>query len=227
MASPCGRLAPGPSQFEVRTGALQHAGGGSVVTADPYHPPARPPIQPREFTPSHATSSWPTVIGVIAIVLGALAVLGELAGSAAVFLLDTFPSAVPQARATAMEAVQQLGFWVVADSLLCMGAAALLVAVGIGLLRRRHWAVRTASVWAWFKILLVAADAAVTYPLVKAQCEAAFQQMSGIPGVPARTSELMTFGALALVLVWGWAWPVFLLIWLARREIRAETSAWR
>ena len=196
------------------------------MTADSYHSPARPPTQPSEFTASQATSLWPLVIGIIAIVFGALAVLAELAGSAAVFLLDTFPSAVPQARATAVEAVNQLGFWAVANSLLCIGAAALLVAVGIGLLKRRHWGVRTARVWACFKIVLVAADAAVTYPLVKVQCEAAFQQMSGIPGMPAQTTELMTFGAVALVLVWGWALPVFLLIWLARRKIKAETSAW-
>lgn len=196
------------------------------MTTNRYPGPAQPPTRPGDFTASQAISLWPTAIGIIAIVFGALAVLGELAGWAAVFLLDTFPSAVPQTQATAMEAVNQLGFWAVANSLLCMGAAALLVAVGVGLLKRRQWGVRTGRVWACFKIMLVPADAAVTYPLVKVQCEAAFRQMSGIPGMPTQTTELMTFGAVAWVLVWGWALPVFLLIWLARRKIKAETSAW-
>jgi hypothetical protein len=109
-----------------------------------------------------------------------------------------------------------------------LGAAvmgAILVIVGIGILKRRPWAIPVSRAWAGAKIFFT-----IAYNLINYQIQQ--EMMSTMPqgqNMPAMAAPFMTIFlviGLAVGIVWGCALPVFLLIWFRREKIQAETAEW-
>jgi len=169
-----------------------------------------------------APSSWPTAIGTIAIVLGAGGVLLGVYSALAPVIFKSIGQLVPSEATLA--AVQAYAPWSVPLYVLSTLAAGLLLAVGVGLVQRRCWSVRAARLWAWVRILIVAALSVLTYSMSRDQMTAMAEEPRS--PMPAWLAEVMPAISVASVIAWGWAFPVFLLIWLARRRIRSEASQW-
>jgi hypothetical protein len=104
-------------------------------------------------------------------------------------------------------------------------AAVLLLPAGIGLLKRRLWGVRLTRTWARVKMVMVVGVAALTY-VMQQQMWAAMTKQNA-PGSPFGPMEgVMVATAVVFALVWGWALPVFMLIFLSRRKVKEHIDTW-
>jgi hypothetical protein len=173
------------------------------------------------------------VIGVIAIILGSLATLGGCMslGSSAMFGL--FASAMPQEQAEMMDATKAfMPLMMIAAGLTTPIAIVLLIG-GIGLTKRSPWSPKTCRIWAGLKMLIVVYGSIIGYLVQQAQMEAMQRMLEEDPNTAAAIpgffgTFMAILGPLTLVLgiVWGWALPIFMLIWFSRRKIKAEIAQW-
>jgi len=120
------------------------------------------------------------------------------------------------------------------------GAGALLLAGGILLLRRRRVASPVLKFWAVLKLVGGTYLVYQNTILTKIQFAALFRPEISMPEVDGSNETLedfdriMDFGIMQAALwfgaVFGWLWlaalPVFLLIWLNRRRVKAEIASW-
>ncbi len=188
-----------------------------------------PPSDPAEVPPS----TWPTVIGVIAIVLGGLGALFGCLGAFSPLFMGMMQSVVPEGQVTGLEGMMDWAVWLVAVSIVSMLIAVLLLVAGIGITKRRAWGPKVALVWAGLKMIFVIVHSVASYLIQIAQFEAMQEAMANDQNMPAGMGALMgslmqAFGIFGLLIgvLWGWALPVFLFIWFARKKIRTETAGW-
>ena len=202
--------------------AMQETGG---VPA----PATTPPTLPAELVASPRPTGWPMVIGVIAIVIGALGALGGLCGAASPWFAGFIMNQMPEAQRGAIEVTQKWWGWTVTAYLVSTAVAILLLVAGAGLVRRRAWARRTCINWAVLKMLLVVATTAMSYPIARETSEVTLRPSASAPSTPVNVQQFAELGmivGLTFGLLWGWALPVFLLIWFARGKIRNEVAGW-
>ncbi|HSW46695.1 MAG TPA: hypothetical protein VLM89_14125 [Phycisphaerae bacterium] len=184
-----------------------------------YPYPSTPPIQPGGLTMEAEPSKWPTVIGIIAVVLAAIGILGGVCG-----LVQSFvprPGMPAGAGGPAMEFHVTPMMTVLAVVGFAFSAG--LLAIGIGLLKRRPWSVTLARFWAPLSILLAVCNFFVVHAMQKQMFEAMADQ--GTP-VPQGMAGGIAAGSAACGLMFGCAFPVFMLIWFARRKIKDEVAGW-
>ena len=192
-----------------------------------------PPTLPGQLPVSQQTSAhWSKPIGIIATVLGALGILGGGGGLLTPFFMslmsELMREVVPKGQPTgmeALEALEQWSGWLITCSLLAIVIAAMLLAAGIGMLRHRRWAVRLGIYWATVKILFVVVQAAFNVPMQKEQL-AAMGQMPNTPQLSGSFASAMTILTVIIGVAWGWALPVFLLIWFSRRKVKDDIAGW-
>lgn len=189
--------------------------------------PMTPPTEIGYAPVPPAPSSWPTVIGIIAIVFGAGGILGGCWGSIAPLMLDQMTSFMPTAASRAQ--LEIVGQWAGLSVALSAGAllvATLLLIAGIGLVKRTAWAARATIVWVVAKLLFVAGQSIATYFIQQETMAAISQSDPSLAQMPPGATEMMVVGGTACALLWGWALPIFMLIWFARGKIRAEVATW-
>ncbi len=196
----------------------------STTPAAESTPPAAPPTTPAPIAaePSH----WPTPIGVIAIVLGALGFLGGAANLLQPLILDFVAAAMPDQMKAQMDVTRR---WM--PTTMTLNAfqsllALLLLVAGVMVLRRRPAGATLAVTWAILKMIVAVAASYVGYLVQGETMKAIAEAGQSPPGFAAFSGPLAILG-LALGLLWGWAFPVFMLIWFARRPIRREVAAWQ
>lgn len=114
-----------------------------------------------------------------------------------------------------------------AGSLLYLVLAVLQLAVGIGLIGRRAWTRGAALTWAWLKIVAVVLILIPPYQMEKEAFEAMQPQGRGGGSAAMGYAELGLTIGICLALAWGWALPVFMLIWLNRGSIKEQVEGWR
>ena len=152
-------------------------------------------------------------------------------GSSAMFGL--FTSAMPEEQAEIMNATEPLMPLMMISGGLTMVVAIVLLFGGIGLTKRSPRSPKTCRIWAVLKMLLVVFASIVGYLVQLAQMEAMQRMLEEDPNTPAAMvgffgTLMAVFGPLTLVLgiIWGWALPIFMLIWFSRRKIKAEIAQW-
>ena len=205
-----------------------------MTTIEPQMPPPTPIVPPTDAGAIQPRkSTWPMVIGIIAIILGSLATLrGCMSiGSSAMFGL--FASAMPEEQAEMMEATKAFAPLIMISSGLTMAIAIVLLIGGIGLTKRNPRSPKTCKIWAGLKMVLVVYSSIVTFLSTQAQIEAMQRMLEEDPNtagmMPGFFGTLMAIiGPVILVfaIVWGWALPIFMLIWFSRRKIKAEVAQW-
>ncbi|MEE9128565.1 MAG: hypothetical protein V3T84_00995 [Phycisphaerales bacterium] len=202
-----------------------------MTTTGPQMPrptPMTPPTDAGAIPPK--PSSWPMVIGVIAIVFGSLATLGGCFGLGSSLFIDQFMSLMPQGEDSELtSAMQGLKPVMIISASLTMVLAIVLLIGGIGVLRCRAWGRSTCLTWAGLKMVLVVCNSVLSYVLQQAQFQAMAEDPNMAGSMPGFLPALMqAMGAVGLVvgLLWGWALPVFMLIWFSRRKIKAEVAQW-
>lgn len=183
---------------------------------------AGPLARPASYAPySPPAPVWPTVIGVIGIVLGAgalLLTLGSLGMSLILMQSTTRTGTIPMPQFN-----NQWMPWTIISTLLTCAVAILLLVAGIGIAKRLAWGPRLAKVWAVLKLVVVAASVVIGFQMQREAMEAMSQSVGPSP-VP-NVQMFMGFG-MCVGLVWGWALPVFLLIWFSRASVKEEISTW-
>lgn len=196
--------------------------------------PVAPPTQPGELGLSARRTVWPMVLGIIAVVFGSLGTLGGLWGAIAPFVMGAFadlfakmPSAPGQHPAKVFEAMSEYRYWMMAASLVSTAVAAWLLVAGIVLLKRGASARRLCMVWAVLKMpTVVAAGIVGMLPQMESFDTMIAAQTGPAPqGVRIGMMIGLVFGGL-FALIWGWALPVFFLVWFSRGKIKAETAGW-
>lgn len=206
-----------------------------MTTQDAYGPSMTPPIPPTEpfgYVPIASRPSWPKVIGIISIVLGSLGTLQGCSTALSPFFLpfaaDFMRAMPPQAQNPGVDSLtvaQKWLPWTVTQGLLSLAVAILLLVSGIGLLQRRPWGVSASRVWAVIKILLAAFVGVLTYYIVGDQVEA-MRNAPNMPPMPQGFFAFIGIWSTVLGLLLGWAYPVFMLIWLGRRTVCEECRLW-
>lgn len=192
------------------------------------NPPSHPPILPPAAVlgaGSAAQSTWPTAIGILGIVLGALGSLGGAWGLAP-FIMKRMFDLMPKEAAVVKDAIEQSQAWLIASSLVMLILSVLLLVIGIGVLHRRRRIVRLVFIWAVMMILYIPVTAAFQYRMQQSQFEVMAQQSGNAPPMPSGVPMIIGVFSCANTLVLGWALPVFLLIWFRRSRIRAEWMGW-
>ncbi len=186
---------------------------------------APPTVSPGGRPP--AESAWPMALGMVAIVLGILGALGAVMGMVMAFAmrwyLGLFMGAMPPETLDAMVAATP--HWAIAAPVQAMllVAAVMLAMAGGRLVKRRQSGARLLRQWAIFKIILVVVSAIVGAMTAMAQLEVVGDAATPPPpGFGAVTMGMSLVGGL----LWGWALPVFALVWLGRAKIRSEISGW-
>jgi hypothetical protein len=182
-----------------------------------------PPTEPGEI--ERPRTQWPMVVGVISIVLGSLGVLGGLCGTIGQLFMGTLMSMAEDPEAQKMAGAMAAATPYQATSgVMMLIAAALLLASGIGLVRRRRWGVKLSVVWAVVRIVFAVAQAVLAY----LAHEAMMRELAKDPSIPLPPGMMWMGGLMgaAIGLVWGVAYPAFVLIWLNRRAVKEETAEW-
>ncbi|MEE8155226.1 MAG: hypothetical protein V3T53_09775 [Phycisphaerales bacterium] len=206
-----------------------------MTTTGPQVPPPTPITPPTDAgaIPTRQ-STWPTVIGVIAIIFGSLATLQGCIGLGSSAMFGLFASAMPEEQAGLMDATKSLTPLIMISGGLTMAIAIVLLIGGIGLTRRSPRGPKTCRIWAGLKMLIVVYGSIIGYLVQQAQMEAMQRMLEDNPNtataMPGFFGPLMAIlGPLTLVfgIVWGWALPIFMLIWFSRRKIKAEVAQWR
>lgn len=192
--------------------------------SDPESTPLAPPIQPGTIAAPARLSNWPSVVGTIAIVLGAGGILLNVWTGLAPLLIRWFqPFMLPGQ----VQAMNDWLTWTLATTLVAAALAVLLFIGGIRLVRRSQSAPGILRVWAVLRMLGGLFATIVAALAQQAQFQA-IQSSSSAVALPMGSSlgHLMLFLGLAFGLAWAWAMPVFVLVWFARGKIKSDVAGW-
>ncbi len=202
------------------------------TTGDPQTPAAMTPPTELGDAPERR-STWPTVIGILAIVFGALGVLGACMGMASyvfVAIVGGQMQGMPGVQKAQLEVMRQ---YMVPNSIFVVVGtvvAAWLLVAGIGVLRRRPWSRGATVSWAVAKIIYAIPASVLGYFHNKAQLEAMEQAAidSGTP-IPTGIFTIMQSVGVAMMgwsMLWVWALPLFLIIWFRSAPVKTEVERW-
>jgi hypothetical protein len=174
-------------------------------------PAAAPPTTPEALDLEQGRSSWPTVIGVIAVILAAGGIL-----IAVWRLLGPLITGASGAKAPP----QELRHWASFSQALSVGLSVLLLVAGVELLRRHRWGVSLARAWSIAYMILLVVFSPLTYKLALLEAAKQVQKTSGM------TPKVIAEFGIGTSICFGCVVPVFLLIWFSRRKIRSEVATW-
>lgn len=106
--------------------------------------------------------------------------------------------------------------------------AAMLAVGGLRLIRRRRSSAGLLQLWAVIKMVLVVIGSVIGARVSAASLQAGMGAGAGAgAGLPPGFGSTMMIVGLVFGVLWGWALPVFCLVWLRREKIQAEMAAWK
>jgi hypothetical protein len=195
-------------------------------TSPPYT--AMPPVAPPDYAPGPYRSEsggWHKPIGIISIVLGVCGFVGGCVSALWPLLSPYFEefarNVTPPGRTTGMEGFAEFTGAVLATGLLAMAAGGLLVFAGIGTAKKRPWGPRLSVTWAIVKMIVVVLTLWLGWPMQKASMDSMQKNLGAAP-LGSGFYETAMYLGVVFGLLWGWAYPVFLLIWMSRAKVRAQ-----
>ena len=131
-----------------------------------------------------------------------------------------------------MESIQSLQPLIITAGVISFIVAVILLTAGIGVVSRKVWSRKIVLIWAGTKMVFVVANSLFSYRVQQAQFEDMQEMMANDPNAAAAMSVfgqiMMWMGMFFIVIwiIWGWALPVFTLIWFSRKKIRGEVTSW-
>ena len=189
-----------------------------------------PPTVAGELPPKPIV--WPKTLGIICIVFGTLGMMQACFGVIPLFVVEWFSTVVPEEQAQMMSSSDALQPLLIISGVISFALAATLLAAGIGMVLRKLWSRKTVLIWSGTKIAFVVANSLLSYMVQKAKFEEMQEMMANDPNAAAAMSVfgqiMMWMGMFFIVIwiIWGWALPVFTLIWFSRKKIRGEVTSW-
>jgi hypothetical protein len=177
-------------------------------SASPYlqsHPPTAPPTTPDFNAPTaQGHTAWPTVLGIVGIVMASLGLVGALCAATMPLWMVLLEGLHDEPLTVHPATVLMMVFHTLLEVLLLIAS--------IQLIKRRATAIGLWRKWAWAAIVVTIVGAVVSATLDPASAE-------GLP-------PFMPVVIVACSLVFSLALPVFALIWLHRPTIQNEIAAW-
>ncbi|MBX3402566.1 MAG: hypothetical protein KF699_04040 [Phycisphaeraceae bacterium] len=204
----------------------------------PPPPPAAPPTAPGMLAIPDRPAAWPSVVGIICIVFGALGVIGGMwgIGSNVMMMLGTMPVQTMGAGPAGPELLplikSMMPFIVAGEALKFLLGIALIV-VGWLMHARRPMARPAAVWWSLAKIFATIAGTAYAGWMQYVIMMEVTRMMAEDPNAPPQMQGVMTgvmVATIAMTVIWSLAWgcalPAFLLIWFSRAKVKAEVGRW-
>lgn len=168
-----------------------------------------------------SSTQWPTTIGTIGIVIGIVLVLDKVDDLLVIgWTADDWGRILSPAVADLIVRSTPSAAWRLVGGAAEVGLGAFLIVASLGLRRRVRRGVALSLLWAWLAIgwsVVVVARGLVWIS----------RHAGELSAVAGGAAGGYTVFALLLALVLLLAYPVFLLVWLSRPSVRAETAAWR
>ena len=205
------------------THRMEHT-SGNVEAPPVVVPPTVPGSIPAQ------RSSWPTVLAIVSIVLASLGLLGGIFQMVILFLApliyDTVGGQDPSVTAQ-REVLERTFSMQLMGVLLATLTAALLLYSGVVLYKRRARGVRWSKIWAMIQLFTGLVGVAIgTWVQRLTMAELASAGAAPPPQMGGFVAAMTAAGFL-IGLVWAWTYPIFMLVWLNRGKIKAETAQWR
>ncbi len=196
----------------------------AASSSPPPEPPIAPPTAPGVIVLSRPPSSWPTILGVIAIVFGCL---GMLQGVLTLFTRMTMDFASGIAGDQPQFAVVRKWMpWTIGMGVAGGVIAAILLFAGIQLIRRKPASAGLIRGWAIIKIIYALPATGVGL-IMQLEQAAAVSQQAGVAGAFAPGSlSIIGVGSSIVGGLWLLAFPVFVLFWFRRDAVREEIGRW-
>lgn len=181
--------------------------------------PLTPPTMPGPI--GRAQTTWPRGVGITCVVFGCLALLSGVSGLIGAVVANVVATG---AAAGPMAGFEKYTPWLLANAVVTLGLGTTLTLGGVRLCQRRAIGRRLVLAYAVAKIIFCFNEAALTYVMQKPQLQASFQATP--TPLPASFADMIAKFSVVLVIAWGSALPVFLIVWFAREKIRREVAAW-
>ncbi len=199
---------------------------------NPYTAPTQG--QGPEPVPPQGASTWPKIIGILSITLGALGFMNYAcnAGGAMMsgMMFDIIGESVSQADqgmpedVVALLEAQKIPSLI--SAILGFILSTCLIVIGIAVLNRRRWSRTALVIWSLAKIVHAVIATAMGYISMTAMSsvmedkDVQFEKMDSL---------IQLFGAMAMVFTFLFltAYPLFLLIWMNRGKVVDEVANWR
>lgn len=198
------------------------------MTEYPNNAESTPPVAPAEYAavPPPQTS-WPKVLGILMIIFG---VFGMIAGTLGLFarqLMELLFKQMGKSEIMQSSLMQRWMTITVAFAAIGLLLGILQMVGGIGLVRRKLWAVAMSKAWAAAKIALAVVTMLSDWIMSQKIAEAAKEGL-----IDADAVKHLVRGGGSLVsmlpgLMMSIALPVFVLIWLALPNPREDISYWK
>jgi len=185
------------------------------------HVPMSPPVSPAEMPP--AQSAWPTVLGILCVVIGVMGFL--MYGVNAAFGMMAFQSKANPTYETMLEVSEKHDWAIRATSSGSMLLSVGLFVGGVHLVRRKAAGLRILAVWSVLKIIAAFGFGAINY-FVQREMTAAVLASTQATGLSDELVGLFAMLSYIFGVLWMSALPVFLLIWFRRLAIAEETKGW-
>lgn len=216
----------------------QFPGAADAEQQVPPPLPAAPPTMPGVLTIPDRPATWPSVVGIICIVLGALGVLGGMWGIASnvMVLLGTMPVQAMGAGPAEPDLVPKIESMmpvIIAGEVFKFALGVALIVVG-WMINSRRAAARPAAIW-WSlaKIVVTIIGTAFAAWMQYVIMTEVTRAVTDDPNAPPQMQGVMTgvlAVTLALTILWGLAWgcmlPAFLLIWFSRAKVKGQVARW-
>ena len=166
-------------------------------------------------------SRWPRVVGTIGIILAVIMVVDQV--DDVITYLTWSPEDwrrlfAPEVADLIVRAMPPLG-WLMVSAVVGIGLGLLLFVGSIFLRRRRRNGVKLCRVWAWLAIVWAVLE------IVRAISW--FKGYSGdLAGVPVGVWQGYAVFGIVIAMAVMMAYPLFLLFWFGRHDVRTEYEEW-
>jgi hypothetical protein len=207
--------APPPDPPEDEKEEVELPIGGEPVGAPP----------PEPLVARTSGSDWPDVMGVIAIILGAIGILSKMGAAFYPFIrpvaVGLFSRNVPPGTIESFFGFLPDTMVVMLSGLIEMGLAVLLLIGGIFLKNRRRLGVQLLKIWAWISIPWALLETGLANVLVR-------RMLPSLPHLDVIDFPMGGFIHAGVIfgLIISLAVPIFVLAWFGGRSVSAEISSW-
>lgn len=202
-------------------------------TPPPADPTPAPPTTPGDMQPLPPPESWPTVIGVLGIIFGALGVLGAGCGAIAPAFMGAFEVMAPEGEEgeqfrTQLESSMPYPALQVGTNLIELALSVVLIVGSVQLLRRKSKAASILRGYAVGDLISnvlvmltgILVSRAQTEAMMSTQTDEAAQAVGGFMQAFGVGGAIIGFVLTAI-------WPVFLLVWFGRQKVKESMARWQ
>lgn len=180
-----------------------------------------------EYQEEPPATTWPTVLGIIGIILSVLGILGSTCSVALPFLWTPYinwlrdQNAVPEDQLDAMAASMAPNWWLFLAGGVGLIFSIWLLMAAIGVLKRRRSG--ASSIFAWAMAYLVWAVIGMIGNILLTPAPPAAAGNPASAGIDPQAFQVI---GQACGFIFAAAYPVFVIFWMLRSRIKQEVAMW-